>query len=87
VLDNLLPTAVCRSIYDAFPKDANGFFSRESFREKKRTSADLGQYAPILGEITYAMQSPEVVRAIATLLDLIKIEPDPSLYAGSYRRC
>ena len=41
VIDKLLDSTICQSIYDAFPKDGNGFFNRESFREKKRTSADL----------------------------------------------
>src|SRR6185312_7525852 len=82
VLDDLLPESICQQIYDAFPKDANGFYSRESFREKKRTSASLDQYAPILGEITYAIQSNEVVNMISDLIGITKFKPDPSLYAG-----
>src|SRR6516164_5279289 len=54
IVDDLLPESVAHAIYDAFPRDGSGFFSRESFREKKRTSANLDQYAPILADITYA---------------------------------
>lgn len=82
IVDELLPTEIANGIYDAFPKDANGFFDRESFREKKRTSAHLDQYAPILGDITYAFQDPETVRAVAGIVEFAQIEPDPSLYAG-----
>lgn len=82
VVDGLLPTEVCEKIYDAFPKDGNGFFSRESFREKKRTSADLSAYDKILSDITYAFQDPRVVNLVAQVLDLTQIEPDPKLYAG-----
>lgn len=82
VIDDFLPVEVAREIYDAFPKDANGFFNRESFREKKRTSAHLDQYARILGEITYAFQDPVTVAKVAEIVEFEAIEPDPSLYAG-----
>ena len=39
VLDNLLPNEDAEKIYSAFPRNGEGFFDRESFREKKRTSA------------------------------------------------
>ena len=38
-IDNLLPEEDVNKIYNAFPKNGEGFFDRESFREKKRTSA------------------------------------------------
>jgi Rps23 Pro-64 3,4-dihydroxylase Tpa1-like proline 4-hydroxylase len=82
VIDNLLPTELCDVIYRAFPRDGNGFFSRESFREKKSTSANLSAYDPILSDITYAIQDQRVVRAIAAIVGFERIEPDPKLYAG-----
>jgi Rps23 Pro-64 3,4-dihydroxylase Tpa1-like proline 4-hydroxylase len=82
VIDDFLPNEVARSIYDAFPKDGNGFYSRESFREKKRTSAHLDQFDPLLGEITHAFQARKVVDKVSDLVHLTQIEPDPSLYAG-----
>src|SRR3569833_2596887 len=35
-IDDLLPLKICQEIYDAFPRDGNGFFNRDSFREKKK---------------------------------------------------
>ena len=82
VLDELLPGDVAQSIYESFPKDGNGFFNRESFREKKRTPAHLSQFAPILGEITYALQDPRTVDKVSKIVGMTALEPDPSLYAG-----
>lgn len=82
ILDDLFEQNTCLNIYNAFPKDGNGFFNRESFREKKRTSADLEAYDEILADITYAFQDSRVVELIACLVDFKEIEPDPKLYAG-----
>jgi Rps23 Pro-64 3,4-dihydroxylase Tpa1-like proline 4-hydroxylase len=82
VVENLLPPEIAKTAYDAFPRDGNGFFSRDSFREKKRTSAHLNEYPAILGEITYAIQSPKVIDWCADVTGVDNLEPDPSLYAG-----
>jgi Rps23 Pro-64 3,4-dihydroxylase Tpa1-like proline 4-hydroxylase len=81
-VDNLLPPDVVNAAYAAFPRNGSGFFSKETFREKKRTSAHLSEYAPILGELTYAMQDAAVVSKISEMVKFTDIEPDPSLYAG-----
>ena len=31
VIDELLDPTICENIYNAFPKNGNGFFNRESF--------------------------------------------------------
>ena len=82
VIDELLDAEICKKIYQAFPKDGNGFFNRESFREKKRTSADLSTYDKILSDITYAFQDKRVVELVAKIINFEQIEPDPKLYAG-----
>ncbi len=82
VIDELLDPTICQDIYHAFPKDGNGFFNRKSFREKKRTSADLSAYDQILADITYAFQDVRVVDLISDLVGFEQIEPDPRLYAG-----
>lgn len=82
VIDNLLDASICKSIYDAFPKDGKDFHNRASFREKKRTSADLSAYDKILTDITYAFQDERVVNLVSTIIGFEKIEPDPMLYAG-----
>jgi Rps23 Pro-64 3,4-dihydroxylase Tpa1-like proline 4-hydroxylase len=81
-VDDFLPIEVANAAYNAFPRDGTGFFSKETFREKKRTSAHLSEYAPILGNLTYAMQDPAIVSKVAEILNFKEIEPDPSLYAG-----
>jgi Rps23 Pro-64 3,4-dihydroxylase Tpa1-like proline 4-hydroxylase len=81
-IDAFLPPEIAREAYAAFPKAGDGFYSRASFREKKRTSAHLDEYAPILREITFALQDPRVVDLIADIVGFRHIEPDPKLYAG-----
>jgi Rps23 Pro-64 3,4-dihydroxylase Tpa1-like proline 4-hydroxylase len=81
-IDDLLDSNICTSIYEAFPKDGTGFFSRASFREKKRTSADLTAYDEILADITYAFQDKRVVDVVSNIVGFAQIEPDPKLYAG-----
>ncbi|WAC48349.1 2OG-Fe(II) oxygenase [Asticcacaulis sp. SL142] len=82
ILDDLLPTADAHRIHEAFPRDGDGFFNRDTFREKKRTSTDLSGYAPILSDITYALQDKAIVKLIADMVGFEAIEPDPKLYAG-----
>jgi len=81
-IDDLLPIDVANAAYNAFPRDAAGFYDRKTFREKKRYSAHLSAYPPILGDLTYALQDPAVVRKVAEIVGFEEIEPDPSLYAG-----
>ncbi len=82
VLDNLLPADIAESIYQAFPRDGDGFFSKATFREKKKTSANLSEYPEILGEITYALQDAAVVAKVGEICGFKTLEPDPQLYAG-----
>ena len=81
-LDDLLPKADIDEIYNAFPRDGDGFFNRESFREKKRTSSSLSEFETILSDITYAIQDQRVVNLVSEICGIEKIEPDPKLYAG-----
>jgi Rps23 Pro-64 3,4-dihydroxylase Tpa1-like proline 4-hydroxylase len=81
-IDELLPKIICKKIYEAFPKNAEGFFDRESFRERKKTSANLDAYQKILSDITYAFQDRKVIKLISQYIGFEKIESDPKLYAG-----
>ena len=81
-LDELLPQSDVEEIYAAFPRNGEGFFDRESFREKKRTSANLSDFNAILSDITYAIQDPRIVSKVSELCSMKSIEPDPKLYAG-----
>jgi Rps23 Pro-64 3,4-dihydroxylase Tpa1-like proline 4-hydroxylase len=82
VIDDVLPVEICEKIYQAFPKDGRGFYNRKSFREKKKTSANMNSYDPIIGEITYALQDKTIVDKISKLVGYEHIIPDPKLYAG-----
>jgi Rps23 Pro-64 3,4-dihydroxylase Tpa1-like proline 4-hydroxylase len=82
VIDNLLPEDVWKSLYRAFPDNADGFFSLDSFRERKRTSVNLDEYDPVLSDITYAFQNENIVHLVSDLVGLDQLEPDPTLYAA-----
>jgi Rps23 Pro-64 3,4-dihydroxylase Tpa1-like proline 4-hydroxylase len=82
VIDGLLPEEIAHAIYDAFPRNADGFLDRQSFREKKKTLANLADRPQILRDVTYAMQSAEVVGKVGELVGIASIVPDPTLYAG-----
>lgn len=82
VIDDFLPEELAKSIYAAFPRNADGFFERQSFREKKKTLTNLSDHAPVLTAVTYAMQDPRVVAAVAELVGFDQIVPDDTLYAS-----
>lgn len=82
IVDNLLPTEQVEAIHDAFAVSGEAFTQLSSFRERKRTSARFDALPPVLREITFAFQQPEVVRLIAEQIDLVGIAGDPTLYAG-----
>lgn len=82
VLDDLLSEEDIDEIYNAFPRDGDGFFNREDFREKKRTSANLSQFNTVLSDITYAIQDSRVINIVSEICGMENIEPDPKLYAG-----
>lgn len=82
VVDDLFPKEVASAAYEAFPQTGDGFADRNSFREKKRTSAHLDAHHPLLGDITYALQDPRLVALVGEITGMDKLEPDPKLYAG-----
>ena len=82
ICDNLFPPEIAAAIGNAFPKDYAGFKTRDDFRERKRTSVHLDNHPPILKEVTFAFQSPEVIDEIGAITGVSTLEPDPKLYAG-----
>jgi Rps23 Pro-64 3,4-dihydroxylase Tpa1-like proline 4-hydroxylase len=82
ILDDFLPNNIAMSIYNSFPKSGEGFRSTKTFREKKKTSAELSSHDSILASITYAIQDHIIVDKIAELTDFENLSPDPNLYAG-----
>jgi Rps23 Pro-64 3,4-dihydroxylase Tpa1-like proline 4-hydroxylase len=81
VLDDLLPEDWAHAIRAAFPR-GESMTLKSSLRELKYVAADMDRYDPLLEEIVYAFQAPEVVRAMEEFTGLRALEPDHLLYAG-----
>lgn len=81
-VDDLLPESVCRQIFAAFPKNKAGFQFSNDGHERKWASGYLKIQKPILTAITYAIQDPRILRAVADICEMDDLEPDPMLYAG-----
>lgn len=82
IVEDLLPAHVAHQIFEAFPKDAEGFRTLKSFREHKRQAFDLSGFPRILTEITYALQDQRVVERMGDLTGIADLDGDPTLYAG-----
>lgn len=80
-VDDLLPEALVRQIYDRFPETERMTLKR-SIKEHKLIAAQMDQYDPLLEEAVYAFQEPEVVAVVGEITGLEALEPDADLYAG-----
>ena len=81
-IDNLLPTEMVQEIFHAFELKEGAWRLFDTFRERKYTSKSFDEFNPILKEITYALQDPEVVKVMGSITGIKSLEGDPSLYAG-----
>lgn len=80
-IDALLPEEIARDFYPYFPlKESMRLLS--SFRERKYTFKQLDQVPSLLNDITFAIQSSEVVAVVERITGLPRQIPDPELYAG-----
>lgn len=82
VIDGLLPDDLAHEIAAAFPSDGQHFTERRSFRESKSVSVAFDDLPAILKDVTFAIQSPEIIGAIGERLSIPSLLGDPSLYAG-----
>lgn len=80
-VDNLLPEEIALQIFAAFPDPAQ-MAERRSIREYKKVAAQMNLYNPLLEEIIYAFQEPEVVRIVEEITRIPEMRPDELLYAG-----
>ncbi len=80
-IDDLLPAETAKKIYEAFPS-TDKMRLLKSFRELKYTSKSLGEFDPIISEITFAFQDERIVRKVAELTGIEDAVGDPHLYAG-----
>ena len=81
VIDDLLPGAMARAIYESFPAHTQ-MFERRNLREHKYVAAQMDRYAAQAEEAIYAFQDPRVVELVASLTRLPELRADPQLYAG-----
>ena len=80
-IDNLLPENIAKEIYSKFPSlDEMRYMS--SFRENKFTSKNFDNHEPILTDITFALQDPEVLSQVEKITNISNQTSDPTLYAG-----
>jgi Rps23 Pro-64 3,4-dihydroxylase Tpa1-like proline 4-hydroxylase len=81
IIDNLLPESLLYKIYDAFPNKEELEY-RKDIREFKYTSSQMDRYHPMIEEVIYAFQYPQVVELIAAITGVTELIPDEKLYAG-----
>lgn len=80
-IDDVLPAETAAAIRAAFP-ESSAMMLRKSIRELKFVSAQMNAHDPLLEEIIFAFQEPDVVAAIAEITGLRALQPDEHLYAG-----
>jgi Rps23 Pro-64 3,4-dihydroxylase Tpa1-like proline 4-hydroxylase len=81
VVDDLLPTEWAVQIHDAFPNQEQ-MELKSSIKERKHVSAQMDKHQPVLEEVVYAFQQPEVVSVVSEVTGIKSLEPDVRLYAG-----
>jgi Rps23 Pro-64 3,4-dihydroxylase Tpa1-like proline 4-hydroxylase len=80
-IDDVLPEEVATTIRRGFP-EASTMMLRKSLRELKYVSAQMNEHAPVLEEVIFAFQEPEVVDLVTQITRLNSLYPDEHLYAG-----
>ncbi|MBW4666630.1 MAG: 2OG-Fe(II) oxygenase [Cyanomargarita calcarea GSE-NOS-MK-12-04C] len=80
-IDDLLNENDVIEIYTAFPNPQQ-MLSLKDLREYKYVGIQIDKYNPILSEIIYAFQDPEVVKIVSEITGFQKLFPDEYLYAG-----
>ncbi len=80
-LDNLLPEEIARQIFEEFPKPEE-MILKNNLRERKYIAVQMDRYNPLLEEIIYAFQQPDIIALVADICKITHVIPDESLYAG-----
>lgn len=80
-VDDLLPTDLVTEIYNNFPKISETK-QRKNIRENKYVAYQMNKYHPLLEEVIYAFQDPNVVRLVSEICGIKDLLPDENLYAG-----
>lgn len=80
-IDDVLPEAVARDIFAAFPDPAH-MTLKNTLRERKYIAVQMDRYQPLLEEAIYAFQEPEIVSLVSQITGIQGLMPDANLYAG-----
>ncbi len=80
-VDELLPREIALKITQVFP-DVSEMGLKQSIRENKYVSAQMDKHSPLLSEVIYAFQEPEVVEIFQEITGISELYPDEFLYAG-----
>jgi len=80
-IDNFLPEDVVNIISNKFPSYKSMRFLN-SHREQKYTSKQFSQFDPIISEVAFSLQHPEVIKIIEKITGIKNQMGDPSFYAG-----
>ena len=62
VIDELLPADLARHVAEVFPRP-DQMRLMNSMRERKFTSKSFDQFDPLMAELTFAVQDPQIGRA------------------------
>lgn len=82
VIDGLLPKKNCLEIFDGFPHEFEHCRQIDTFRERKKTLAQLNKVDPIISAAIHAFHVPAVIQGIEDITGIRDLKADPNLYAG-----
>ena len=68
-------------VYSAFPPP-DQMTLKHNLGQKKYVAAQMDRYDPLLEEVIYSFQEPQVVEAIGAITGIPGLTPDHNLYAG-----
>lgn len=81
-IDDLLPEKLALEIFEKFPGPDAGWNEADTFREKKLTTRAFEKLPRLLGEISFAIQDPRVLKMIQEITEIPELRSDVSMYAG-----
>lgn len=81
VVDDLLPDEIAQEVARAFPRPDQMVF-RNSIHESKYVSSQMNEYDPLMEEIIFAFQDPEVVSKVSEITGISNLLGDELLYAA-----
>ena len=80
-VDGLLDSATAEQIASRLPS-LEKMVPRRSFRECKYTSNRMNELDPMVGQVCFALQDPDLIAQIELITGIKNLLPDPTLYAS-----